>query len=329
MVLFINSYWLLPNLYAVTSQANEIQQSRIDRFFSPEAFAKNQLYGNPKDAAIAKNFLFDWKLYDFQKQESVDVVAPWIQHLKNPFVLFFGYGVFAIAAIGVLFSLFKKDKTFLVFLPVAAISYFFLLNGTYPVTLFFDNLSKISPTLKEALRFPFTKFSIIYVLFLSIFFAKGLTFIINLLKQSVIKYIAVIVLAVGFGYYFYPAFTGNLVSPAVRINIPKEYFSMFEWFNSRNHSDRVAVLPIHSFWGWTYNSWGYQGAGFLQFGIPQPLLDRDYDRWSKYNEQYQREMQYAIYNQKSDLLEKVLKKYAVRWIILDKSVVNLGGYQTF
>lgn len=331
ITILINAYIIFPNIFAARNHGQEVQNSRINRFFSQEAFAKNQQFGNIENAAVAKSFLFDWQLYDFGKNQSVDVVSSWKKNLENPLVLGFGYLVFVVSLLGVIKTLIKRDKKVLVFLPISVAAFLMLLNGTFPMTWVFSNLSLISETLKEALRFPFTKFSILYMLGLSVFFAIGLQFIFEKLNRNVLTKVTTAVITAGFILYFLPAFKGDLVSPSMRVSIPNEYFQMFEFFDSKNADERVAVLPIHSFWGWVYNDWeqssGYQGAGFLQFGIKQPLLDRDHDRWSKFNEQYQREMKYAIYSQNVNLIRDVLKKYDVKWILFDTSVTNLSGYQ--
>lgn len=326
-ILVINSYWMLPNIYAIIFQGKEVRQSQINRFFSNEAFAKNQVFGNPSDTAIGKSFLFDWQLYNAKKEAGEDVLDPWIKHLKNPLVLVFGYFVFFTSLAGLIYAVVKKDKKVLVFAPITMLSYGIILNGTWPINLIFENISKFSPTIKEALRFPFTKFSIFYIFGLSIFFMEGVIFFLSRLKYKFLEYFVILFLFLSFIFYFLPSFNGNLVQPAMRVSIPNEYFQMFSWFNTQPVENRVASLPIHSFWGWSYYSWGYQGAGFIQFGIEQPLLDSDYNRWSKYNEQYYREMQYAVYNQDPKILENVLKKYNIRYMILDKSVLNISGFK--
>ena len=138
------------------------------------------------------------------------------------------------------------------------------------------------------------------------------------------KYL-VIILSILSLWYFLPAFSGNLISPAMRITIPNDYFEMFTWFQGQPTDQRVAIFPIHTFWGWTYYKWNYQGAGFLQFGIPQPIMDRDYNRWSLVNQRYQQEMSYAVYNQNPKIIADVLAKYNIRWILLDRSVISPGN----
>jgi len=122
----------------------------------------------------------------------------------------------------------------------------------------------------------------------------------------------------------WPMFTGHLINSSMRLPFPNEYSALNDWFASQPVDGRVAELPMPTFWAWNYYTWGYQGAGFIWFGIPQPVLDRDFDRWSGYNEQYFREISYAVYAQNLPLFESVLQKYQVRYLLFDKHVINPG-----
>ena len=74
-----------------------------------------------------------------------------------------------------------------------------------------------------------------------------------------------------------PYFNGNLISPSMRVNIPEAYFELFRVMEDKD--GRIAKLPMHTPYGWTYYSWDYEGAGFLPFhqelrdmmsNLPQP-----------------------------------------------------------
>ncbi len=84
----------------------------------------------------------------------------------------------------------------------------------------------------------------------------------------------------------------------------------------------VLSLPIYNFAGWQYYDWGYQGAGFIWFGLKQPILDRDFDRWSVANEQAYRELRHALYSRRSDLFEWALDKFNIGYIVLDKNITT-------
>ncbi len=158
----------------------------------------------------------------------------------------------------------------------------------------------------------------------SVFAGIGIGTLISFLPHAFVRMIVTFQLATLLCFYGAPMITGNLIHPAMKITIPTRYFDMFRWFSSQPINHRVAILPIHSFWNWTYYDWGYQGAGFLQFGIPQPILDRDYDRWNPYNEQYAREMAYAVYSRSPQTIALVAKKYAVRYVLFDASMIAPG-----
>ncbi|MBI5449392.1 hypothetical protein HY948_03705, partial [Candidatus Gottesmanbacteria bacterium] len=322
-ILLLNAYWLLPNIYAVATKSNAVRTSKVNALFSDEAFAKNQKFGTIADAALIKNFLFDWQLVDPKTNAQIDVMAAWSDHLmRHPIALAYGYTVFFLVWTGFVYALWKKQRILLNFAPVFIIPFLMLLNGTWPMTLVLARIKESAPVLGEAMRFSFTKFSILYMAASSLFAGIGLLQILRLIKQvSVIRVTKATIIVLSF-YYFLPAFGGNLVHPSMRVNIPPAYFDTFSWFQKQNPDRRVAILPVFSFWNWINYSWGYQGAGFLQFGIPQPILDRDYDRWSPMNENYYWELSQALYSEDATAFDAVLRKYDVHYLLLDENVIS-------
>ncbi len=322
----INSFWLLPNIYFILEGGQQVAESKIHSLFSDEAFLQSKSFGRVQDLLIFRNFLFNWGEY-IGNNKFGPLLNEWIDHLTKPGVLFLGYFYSFIALLGIVFAFVKKEKVSLSLLLVLLPSVFFWLNVNPPAGFAFEFLQEKIPFFREAFRFPFTKFSILLIFCFSIYFALGVSFAISQIEKFrgkiLLINIGIFLLVLSFLYYMYPAFKGNLISPSMKVNIPQEYFSMFEYFRNEPR-ERVAILPIHSFWGWVYNDWGYQGAGFLWFGLRQPLLDREFDRWSPKNEQYYREMSSAIYQKDPVFLSSVIEKYDITYLILDKSVLPAG-----
>ena len=346
--LVINSYWLLPNLYFLANHAQNVPLAKSNQLFSEKAFLANKEFGTVKNTAVLKGFLFNWSehvgngTFDYLLNE-------WREYLRNPWIAGIGYGVFALAAIGILIAIFKKEKHGLALLPVFLISFIFLINMNPPFERIFAILRRNSPILKEGLRFPFTKFSTLLMFTTAVYFAFALKFILELFftsqeSRSLPRHLRGVfgcfllsaACSASLLIYMLPAFSGNLISPSMRVKIPEEYFEMFSWFNQQEIKGRIAHFPIHNLHGWIYYDWGppggetgppsFQGAGFVWFGIKQPFLDRDFDRWTPYNEEYYREMSYAVYAQSLPLVEKLLEKYQIAWIFLDQNVVVPGKY---
>jgi hypothetical protein len=329
ITLAINSFWILPNLYFVLNHGKEVSGALINQLFSPQAFLYNKEFGNIKDIALMKNFLFDWNVYG--GKNFVPLLLPWINHLKQIPVQLTGFFFALIAFVGIINGYLKKNKILISLLLPLLFCLFFFINDNPPTGFFYNFLQNKIPLLKEAFRFPDDKVLGIFTFVFALYFAQGQKMILEFLKRFKIVYLLIILALIAF--YNFPTFKGNLISPFMRVEIPKDYFKMFNWFNNQDKNARVANLPIHSPWGWEYYNWydnksSFQGADFLQFGIKQPLLNRDFDRWNKSNEQYYREMAQAIYSQSSTKLINVLRKYGVKYVLLDKSVIapEQGNY---
>lgn len=329
--LAINFFWFLPSMYYGAVHSGEVPLAKITHLFSEEAFLVNKKYGNLRDTSILKNFLFDWGVFTGGNTYQ-DLLSPWILHLKKPLVPVVGYIFFAFVVIGLVVSLRRKNIFASPWTALFLTGIFFIFNVNPPFGFIFKFLQDIVPLFKELFRFPFTKFSIILMFSYAVFFGIFVSFFTQFLAKKISRLVGITFMLVVFSGLFYfslPTFKGFLINPAMRVSIPDRYFEMFGYFDSQSEYGRVADLPIHSFWGWVFHSWdflgtGYQGAGFLWFGIKQPLIDREFDRWNIANEQPYRELSTAIYSENPDSLIKALEKDKIRWLILDESVVAPG-----
>lgn len=333
-IVVANLFWLLPNFYFALNHGGEVNMSKIHGLFSNEAFLANKRYGETEDVAILRSFLFSWGEHTGGAQYG-ELMDEWVKHLESPGVLYIGYGLFAFVCLGVVVSIIRREKFAFGSFMFFAVGIFFLFNVNPPFGGLFILLQDTVPLFKEAFRFPFTKFSIGLMFAYAVFFGYALSWYTSLFYRITKKILlphfvhgVIFTVATALNIYFMlPAFSGNLISRSMRVNIPDRYFEMFKFFDEQDGYGRVADFPVHSFWGWMYYDWdpatrlGYQGAGFLWFGIKQPLLNREFDRWNLINEQYYREMSYAVYTEDSELLTDVLDKFKIRWLILDESII--------
>ncbi len=225
----------------------------------------------------------------------------------------------------------KRSQIGFGLLIISIFTLIFLANFTFPFNHIFGYLRENSNLFKEALRFPFTKFSIILMFAFSVFYAFGQQVLFNFfskfLRKNLSIFLNLTLASLSLVIFMLPFFKGELISKYMQVKIPQEYFQMFDWFKDKSGEGRIANLPLHSLWGWTYYDFGFQGAQFISFGLKQPLLDRDFDRWNPDNEEYFKQLSYAIYSQDINLLEKVLEKYQINYIILDKNVLAPGFAQ--
>jgi hypothetical protein len=318
-----NLFWIAPNIYFVLYHAKDVQQANINLLFSDQAFLKNKEFGTISNLLLLKSFYFDWNIYTGNNVFS-DLLLPYIEHLKNIFVLILSYGLGLSFLAGAFLSAKKLKLKFVPLLLLLGFCLFFLINDNFPAAPIYNFFQNYFPFFREAFRFPDDKILNLYVFLASIFFGYFVLFAIEKLKKINFKFelIFAVVIAVLIFSYSLPSFAGNFINTAMRVQIPNQYFQLFDYLNKQPDTLRVANLPINSPYGWVYYNWGYQGAGFLYFGVKQPLLDRDFDRWSPYNESYYREMSYAIYKEDPSLLKNVINKYQIGFILIDKNVID-------
>lgn len=331
LTLLINSFWLLPNIYYVINFGDTVVESKISSQFSARAFQVGQNYGDIPDTALLKNFLFEWGEYNNKQGDFNYILQDWNTHLKQPGVIPMGYFFFILSVSGVIISILKKSAVGISFWAVLAVPFFFICNDNVLFKFVYDNILSKNSIFKEALRFPFTKFSILLAFAYVVYFSFALNFIFSRLSKlghkinASLAIFVLVLLSSMLVYFALPFFQGNLINYKMKANIPDQYFQMFNWFKTQDQSDRIAYLPMNTFWGWNYYNWGYEGAGFIWFGLRQPTLNREFDRWMSTNEGFYWEASQAIYSKNLPLFESVLTKYKVKWLILDSDVIDVSS----
>ena len=347
LTLLVNLFWFAPSLYLIFSDASAIpSQSKINNGFSEEAFLRNQSFGSWLDLALLRNFLFDWQIYDFENSEFVELLPQWHTHIAKWGWVGVVQSILALLGLGAVFFTKHYRKWQLGIIAFIAFTVFMLINANPPFTNIFLFLRDNISIFKEGFRFPFTKFSIIYMFgvasLVGIFTHSLFTYI----KNSIVtKLIAATLFCLSL-LYTLPFITGNLVGDLVFNQLPQAYTQLFTHMEDEPSDRRLALLPIPSHVGWEYYQWGFQGAGFVWFGLDQPVLTRDFDRWHPGNESFYQELSTTLYScpvvssneflslsnsQRDRMLhecaedfQKILTKYDVSYVLVDESMFAPG-----
>lgn len=318
-----NAYWLAPFVYYLPTIAGTVQRASINVFSSDESFLLNKEYGSFDNIAILRSFWFGNTDYNISRGTFSPMFNPWISHIESGVVLYVGYFLFTVVMLGVLSLIFHKSiKNKILYLLFIATSIFFLRNANPPFGNVFMFLQEYLPLFKEALRFPFTKFSILTTFSYAIFFTLGIAFLGKIVKESkAVLFSLSVILVSSLVFWMFPLFQGSLFSSNLIVEYPDSYFEMFEWFETQDSSSRILNLPMATYWAWPYYDWGYRGSGFLWYGLKQPILDRAFDVWHPKNEEAYWQISQAIYSNNTSNLKSMLEKYDIRWLLVDKSII--------
>ena len=319
LILFINSFWLFPNIYYLFTSSSIPRNSKQNRLFSQEFIIRNREHGDIQNIALLKGFYFNWSIHDYKTDSQQFLMQEWRDYTNNWFINSIGYLIFLSVISGLILAIYKNNKVLISLSPLFIIPFTLLMNNTFPFDKFFDFLLK-SDLFNEALRFVYNKLSIILSLSYVIYFSYFLSFVLSKFSKNLrgLLYLLIPVLLL---IYIAPVFTGNFISDKVQVKIPNEYFNFWDYMKNKDDGT-VLPLPIYNLAGWEYYNWGYQGAGFIWFGLKQPILVRDFDRWSTANEQAYREFHYSIYSRNTNYFESTLNKFNIKYILWDKNIIS-------
>jgi len=301
----INAFWLLPFLYGIPKTAPVIMNAKINQMSSGEDLVRNRAFASPKDVLLLKGFSLDFEDYD-KNGSPMFLMSGWKIFLAHPLIVSIQIILAILAGIGIVCAFKKSNRSFLPYVFLFSLC-FFLLSS--------DIIQHSVPILGEALRFPYTKFALLFAFSYSVLLTLGLE---TLTKDPVLKFLAVVAILV----QAFPVFTGYFVSPNLQISFPHDYASLYAYMQTQNKNARIMVLPQSSYWSWKYYQFGYRGSGFLWFGLPQPILDRAFDPWSATNENYYWELSRAIYSKDKTAVDAVIRKYDISYILLDEYVTT-------
>jgi hypothetical protein len=322
VILAANAYWLLPVSYFTLANSEVVRDAKISVISTPETQLMNQGFGGFKDTLLLKGFWFDY--LDLVSGEDYGyLMAPWRDHVAQPQVQTIGYGLFAIALIGLVWGI-RWRGNFWKFsiLGILALVYFMLASSNPPFGFLFTFLSENAPLFGQVFRSVFTKWSVVAALV----FAWGLgLFLFSLTeflrgKLKLVSWLLAGAITLGMLFQVRPAFEGNLIWRMLRLNRPVVYEQLFNFFEEQYKDERIAFFPVQTYWGWNFHDWGYRGSGFLWYGIEQPILDRAFDVWSRENETYYHQISTAVYQESPEDLRQVLDEYDVSFVLIDKSV---------
>lgn len=327
-VFLINAFWILPFTYSAMQNRQIVINAKINEMSSADIYLKNRARGTFSDVLTLKGFMLD--MIELRRNGQNNYIMPsWRSHITSPYFLFPSLIFLSIAFLGIALSI-KKEKKLYPYLLLALASFIFLANDSPVVRLINDYLRSNISLFAEVFRFSFTKFAILFTLTYTIFFSVGLAALYNYLniRYRNKKILFLLLGSLLFISYSFPSFLGNFLYGDLRVTVPKEYFETINYFKIQDRNTRIATFPQPYYWSWRFYKWGSKGSGFLWYGIQQATLDRSFDPWSDKNENYYWEISYALYSKNLLLFEKILEKYQINWLFIDKNIINPASYKS-
>lgn len=325
-LLFIvaNLYWLLPFTYYSLTQANTYIESKLNQESTPENIYKSAYYGTIEKVATGQGFYFG-SLDVTNELHTVPIMGPWEEWTKLSTVRLGMWSLFLFGIVGWIIGLVRWRTDWRLAIPLIGLGSLLVMASSSNVLAPIWQGLRLIPIINQAFRIPFTKFSFFYTLFISLGWGACIWSVGQQKKMRLgmsLSLLLTVVMVVVIGMLAKPIFQGQFLYGRLKPLLPKAYEHLFEELKQMPKQQRLAVMPVGSYNGWQFTDWGYSGSGFLFYGIQQPTLDRAFDVWSPYNEEYLREMSRAIYGNDYDAFKLVINKYQIALALIDESVTT-------
>jgi hypothetical protein len=316
LILSLNSFWLMPQVYFLATSGAVVKESKINQIATQDV-----LYANKDKGNIADFLRFEGFFYDRVDQNQNHLFTTWKEYRNLPVI---SIGIFALSLLS-LAGLLIKSKFRLGFALCLGLIGLSLLSNTPPFT-FINDLIRENGFVNQIFRSPFTKFSIPFALISAYFFAITLSHLDRKFKLKIKHFHLPIVFILGLGLVLgttLPSFNHQSISQVMQVKYPQPYLDMINYFKTVDKNKRIGLLPEYTFWGWYHYRWGYDGSGFLWYGIEQPIISRTFDVWSFTSEGYFWELKSALEAEDPQGLENVFNKYDVDYVLFDTSLMPI------
>lgn len=316
VIILINAFWILPQAYFLKTNGHIVAQSKQNQIATEDVWLQNKSFGNVADFLTMTSYFST-----LNDHSGKPIFQEWNAYRSLPIVVAMSWVVAFVILAGFVMGLRKRNLPIVVLMGISMVA---LLSNT----ILFEQLNslvRLFPFLHQVFRSPFTKFAVVYALAASISFAYVLDHVHVLVKRTLLQKLLIVLSCGAIFILSFPSWKGKYLAPLMRVHIPHEYTELIAYFHTKPQTSRIGLLPEYTFWGWYHHTWGYDGSGFLWYGIEQPIISRTFDVWSESSENYYWELQGALVSQDSVRLYKVLSKYRVEYLIYDASIIPIVG----
>ncbi len=320
LTLVVNLFWLIPVAYFTFFHSATNLEAQQNQLATPEVILMNQEYGDWSDILSLKGYWFDY-LDRNSNGELQYLLEPWRNYLADSSLNLIIGGLILASFLGSVIFVVKYRKTNFSLVILLNLVFIFLLltAGRAELGGFYRFLEEQVPLFSQIFRTTFTKWSVAFVLFISLGLASLFSVIYELINKF-LKPIFVVFVFVLVLLPVIPFFKGQLIYDQMKVSYSDEYFELFDFFANQPKQTRIALLPAESVFGWDFFDWGYRGSGFLWYGLEQPVLSRAFDVFSKSDENFYHQFAFALRTGEAEKINKVLDVYDVSYLLYDKSV---------
>ncbi|MDP2637599.1 MAG: hypothetical protein Q8P26_00870 [Candidatus Levybacteria bacterium] len=313
------SYWAFSFINYGKSNALALQESSINRNITSvtlQTERKNNTWYN------TFRYYFSW----MDARENPDIFTfPYRNWYKNSFFAqVISFLPITLSVIGTFYLLKKRKNTFLIIPILAFLGWVSIKGANPPLGAIFEWIQVNFPLLSQVFRWQSSKFWPFLAMTIPLLSSIGLIFLVDLMaiKKNIFFKSGKILLITGtilsMLIFVYPYFKGNLIREKAFVKVPKEYFSLAKYLEENDKFSRIYLAPEANTLYFRNYSWGFWGSVFLNYLIPNPIIEKALVIGSFENEQSFTVIKNSYYSESPAVFTAALRRYEAPLVLLDE-----------
>jgi len=316
--------WLLSFGVYVKTNTGALQESYINRILTPNLVEHEARVGT------GRNVLRYYAAWIEEVSDSGSYVYPFRDWYQNrPLSQVLGYFSIALAFLGAGYLFINHLAGYYLIILFAFCGWFLLKGINPPLGFIFRFFQNNFPLFKQVFRWQSSKLWVFLSTSLPFLAGLGAIFIYRLKKLSSFSKITILgAIMVGQLVFVFPFFFGKMIQPENYVKIPAEYFALADFLKENNPSSRIYLAPEANTLYFRQHDWGFWGSSFLNYLLPNPIVEKAMTTGSMESEDAQKVIQQSYYSKDSLIFASALFRYQTPLVLSDQSATRIkNGYE--
>jgi len=317
-------FWLLPFAFYAKSNATSLQESYINRMITPNTILIEEKYNTLKNVFRYHTFWLD------NRNDNGTLVFPYgLAYQTNKFLVAVSFLPVLWATIAFFYLLTRKRLVGSSLILLLLAGGFFIKGDNEPLGSLYRFFQENIPLFRQVFRWGSSKFWPLLALSLPFLASLGVGVLAKRLKRRPLRYLLILA-TVGFQLAFvFPFFRGELVNRREFVKIPRPYFELRRFLTEEELTKkRIYAAPESNMLYFRNHQWGFYGSVFLNYFLPNPVIEKALITGSPENEDIFFNLVNAYYSENPRFFAQALALAKAELVLADKSVTGKGnGYR--
>lgn len=316
IVFGIHLFWALPFLTYVKSNTTALKASAINRDITATTI-ENEARNNTAFNTI--RYYASWMDTKEDNTHFTFTYRDWYKNsIPGTLLSFVPLLLGIIGVVGLIRGRVKK----LFFIPIIAFLGWYFIKGINPPFGFvYTFIQDHFQTVAQVFRWQSSKMWPMLALTMPTLGVVGVLWSNSIAQKRFGKNLAVIrlgIIALFLLVFVYPYFTGNLVRDKVFVKVPTEYSELATYLKKTDPASRIYIAPEANTLYFRNYSWGFWGSVFLNYVLPNPIVEKALVIGSFENEQAFRVLTNSYFSSDPNSFTRALLRYQTPYVLSDK-----------